>query len=305
MALCRLDFHESSERKRLIAIVLGMLLSAPATAEEVNRILDAASSGRVHISNIAGEVTVNGWSRDQVEVTGELGRSVEELIFERDGDKVIIKVKVPRKSSGRGIDSDLYIQVPQGSSLDVSTVSADIDVKKVRGEQMLETVSGDVDTEGGESDVSAKAVSGDVSVNGQNKKANTRANTVSGDVILVQVAGIADAQSVSGDVTVTEGSFDRVDMNTVNGDILFRAGLQDGGKLVTETVNGSVDIEFVGKVSGRFDIDTFNGDIDNCFGPKPERTSKYTPGLELSFQEGDGDARIKVSTLNGDVSICR
>ena len=290
--------------KKLIAIVLGILLAAPATAEEVNRTLDAASNGRVHISNIAGEVTVNGWSRDQVEVTGELGRNVEELIFERDGNKVIIKVKVP-KNSGRGIDSDLHIQVPQGSSLDVSTVSADIDVKKVRGEQMLETVSGDVDTEGGESDVSAEAVSGDVTVNGQNKEANTRANTVSGDVILVRVAGTADAQSVSGDVTVTEGSFDRVDMNTVNGDILFRAGLRDGGKLVTETVNGSVDIEFDGAVSGRFDIDTFNGDIDNCFGPKPERTSKYTPGLELSFQEGDGDARIKVSTLNGDVSICR
>ena len=290
--------------KKLIAIVLGILLAAPATAEEVNRTLDAASNGRVHISNIAGEVTVNGWSRDQVEVTGELGRNVEELIFERDGNKVIIKVKVP-KNSGRGIDSDLHIQVPQGSSLDVSTVSADIDVKKVRGEQMLETVSGDVDTEGGESDVSAEAVSGDVTVNGQNKEANTRANTVSGDVILVRVAGTADAQSVSGDVTVTEGSFDRVDMNTVNGDILFRAGLRDGGKLVTETVNGSVDIEFDGAVSGRFDIDTFNGDIDNCFGPKPERTSKYTPGLELSFQEGDGDARVKVSTLNGDVSICR
>jgi len=304
LALCRLDFEERIMMKKLIAIVLGILLAAPATAEEVNRTLDAASNGRVHISNIAGEVTVNGWSRDQVEVTGELGRNVEELIFERDGNKVIIKVKVP-KNGGRGIDSDLHIQVPQGSSLDVSTVSADIDVKKVRGEQMLETVSGDVDTEGGESDVSAEAVSGDVTVNGQNKEANTRANTVSGDVILVRVAGTADAQSVSGDVTVTEGSFDRVDMNTVNGDILFRAGLRDGGKLVTETVNGSVDIEFDGAVSGRFDIDTFNGDIDNCFGPKPERTSKYTPGLELSFQEGDGDARVKVSTLNGDVSICR
>jgi len=304
LALCRLDFEERSKMKKLIAIVLGILLAAPATAEEVDRTLDAASNGRVHISNIAGEVTVNGWSRDQVEVTGELGRNVEELIFERDGNKVIIKVKVP-KNSGRGIDSDLHIQVPQGSSLDVSTVSADIDVKKVRGEQMLETVSGDVDTEGGESDVSAEAVSGDVTVNGQNKEANTRANAVSGDVILVRVAGVADAQSVSGDVTVTEGSFERVDMNTVNGDILFRAGLRDGGKLITETVNGSVDIEFVGKVSGRFDIDTFNGDIDNCFGPKPERTSKYTPGLELSFQEGDGDARIKVSTLNGDVSICQ
>jgi len=290
--------------KKLTVIVLGLLLAAPLMAEEVNRTLDAASDGRVHISNIAGSVTVNGWSRDQVEVTGELGRNVEELIFERDGDKVTIKVKVPKKS-GRGIESDLYIQVPEGSSIDVSTVSADIDVEKVSGEQSLGTVSGDIDTESAKSDVSAEAVSGDIEVSGQNKVTNTRANTVSGDVLLDGVAGVADAESVSGEVTVVDGTFERIDMNTVNGDILFRSALQAGGKLTAETVNGSVDLEFTDSVSGRFDIDTFNGDIDNCFGPKPERTSKYTPGLELSFQDGDGDARVKISTLNGDVSICR
>jgi DUF4097 and DUF4098 domain-containing protein YvlB len=290
--------------KKLTVIVLGLLLAAPTMAEEVDRTLDAASDGRVHISNIAGSVNVNGWSRDQVEVTGELGRNVEELIFERDGDKITIKVKVPKKS-GRGIESDLYIQIPQGSSIDVSTVSADIDVKKVLGEQRLGTVSGDIDTEGAKSDVSAEAVSGDIEVNGRNSVTNTRANTVSGDVVLTDVAGVADTDSVSGDVTIVDGSFERIDMNTVNGDILFRSGLQAGGKLTAETVNGSVDLEFTDGVSGRFDIDTFNGDIDNCFGPKPERTSKYTPGLELSFQDGDGDARVQISTLNGDVSICR
>ena len=290
--------------KKLTVIALGLLLAAPLMAEEVNRTLDAASDGRVHISNIAGSVTVNGWSRDQVEVTGELGRNVEELIFERDGGKVTIKVKVPKKS-GRGIESDLYIQVPEGSSIDVSTVSADIDVEKVIGEQSLGTVSGDIDTESAKSDVSAEAVSGDIEVSGQNKVTNTRANTVSGDVVLDGVAGVADAESVSGEVTVIDGTFERIDMNTVNGDILFRSALQAGGKLTAETVNGSVDLEFTDSVSGRFDIDTFNGDIDNCFGPKPERTSKYTPGLELSFQDGDGDARVNVSTLNGDISICR
>ena len=290
--------------KRLTVVVLGMLLAAPVMAEEVDRTLDAASDGRVHISNIAGAVTIDGWSRDQVQVTGELGRNVEELIFERDGDKVTIKVKVPQKS-GRGIESDLYIQVPQASSIDVSTVSADIEVMKVTGEQSLGTVSGDIDTEGAESDISAEAVSGDIEVNGQNKVTNTRANTVSGDVQLVRVAGIADTESVSGDVMITDGSFERIDMSTVNGDLMFRSALQAGGKLTAETVNGSVDIEFTDDISGRFDIDTFNGDIDNCFGPKPERTSKYTPGLELSFQEGDGDARVNISTLNGDVSICR
>jgi DUF4097 and DUF4098 domain-containing protein YvlB len=289
--------------KKWTAILLGTLFAMPVVAEDVDETLDAAADGHVDVSNIAGEVTISGWSRDQVEVTGELGRNVEELIFERDGDKITIKVKVPRKG-GRGIDSDLHIQVPQGSSVDVGTVSADIDVTEVRGEQSLNTVSGDVNTEADSSDVSAESVSGDVEVSGQGKDIEIQAASVSGDVTLFRVGGDVAAGSVSGDVTVDEGSFERAGLETVNGEIIFHAELRKGGKLKAETVNGDVDIEFEDKVSGRYDIDTFNGNIRNCFGPKAERTSKYTPGWELNFQEGGGSARVTVSTLNGDISIC-
>lgn len=289
--------------KKLTVILLGTLFAMPALAVEVDETRDAAADGHVHVSNIAGEVTINGWSRNQVEVTGELGRNVEKLIFERDGDKITIKVKVPKKG-GRGIDSDLHIQVPQDSSIDVGTVSADIDVREVRGEQRLETVSGDVSTEAADKDVSAESVSGDVEVSGQGKNTETRARTVSGDVTVFRGGGVVVAESVSGEAIVDEGTYKRATLGTVNGEIIFHAGLGDGGKLNAETVNGSVDIEFTDRVSGRYDIDTFNGDIRNCYGPKAVRTSKYTPGRELSFQEGDGNARVTVSTVNGDISIC-
>ena len=287
-----------------VILLLGTTLAVPAMAEEIDRSLDAASDGHVDVSNISGSVSIEGWSRDSVKVTGELGRNVEELIFERSGDKIEIKVKVPRKS-GRGIESDLYIQIPEQSSVDVGTVSADIEVDGVFGDQKLNTVSGDIDADSVSADVIAGAVSGDVEVNGEGKDGETRANSVSGDVTLFRVAGNIAAESVSGDIIIDEGSFDRVNMNTVNGEILFQSELRDGGKLKAETVNGSVDVEFVGNVEGRFDIDTFNGDIDNCFGPKAQRTSKYTPGWELEFEEGDGDARVTISTLNGDVTLCR
>jgi DUF4097 and DUF4098 domain-containing protein YvlB len=289
--------------KKLTAIALALLFAAPVAAEEVDRKLDAASDGAVEVSNIAGSVTVDGWDRNEVHVKGTLGRNVEELIFERDGDRITIKVKVPKRG-GRGIDSDLTISVPSGSSLDVAAVSADIDVTGVQGEQKLEAVSGDIDTEAFEADVRAGTVSGDVLIKGKGKDAETHGNTVSGDVVLRDLAGEVGAESVSGDVIVNGGSFDRAQFNTVNGDIEFNAELRKDGRLSAETVNGEVDLQFEGKVSGRFDVDTFNGDIDNCFGPKPERTSKYAPGQELSFQEGSGDARINVSTMNGDITIC-
>ena len=281
----------------------GVLLALSVNAKEVNETIDAASDGHVDIINIAGSIEVYGWSENSVEVTGELGERVEELILERNGDKVLVKVKVPRSNSGK-IASDITVRVPAASSIDVSGVSADIDCEGVTGEQKLHTVSGDIDTEVADSDISVETVSGDVDVTGEGKAAETTANTVSGDITLFRVSGAVTAEAVSGDVIVDEGSFDRVGMQTVNGEILFQAGLRKGGKLMVESVNGDVDIMFSEKVSAKFDIETFNGDIDNCFGPKPQRTSKYAPGLELSFTEGDGDGRVVMSTLNGDISVC-
>ena len=295
--------------KKLTAIslgsfALGLILATPVFADDVNERMDAASDGHVDVSNIAGSIVVNGWSRNEVEVTGELGRNVEKLIFERNKDKITIKVKVPRKG-GHGIDSDLRISVPQNSSIDVGTVSADIDVTDVLGEQKLNTVSGDVTTESSGADVTAGSVSGDVEIAGDGSNNETGANTVSGDVTVFRVAGEIRAESVSGDVVVDEGAFDRAALNTVNGEIIFEAELRNGGRFASETVNGDIDVEFVGDLSARIEIDTFNGSIRNCFGPKAERTSKYTPGWELSFTEGGGDGRVEMSTMNGDLSLCR
>ena len=71
----------------------------------------------------------------------------------------------------------------------------------------------------------------------------------------------------------------------------------------TEVGGTGQDVD--GEVGARFDIETFNGDISNCFGPKAERTSKYAPGWELSFTQGDGDGRVTIATLNGDIDLCQ
>ena len=290
--------------KRNLILVLGCLIAAPAIAESVNKSIDAAEDGHVDIYNAAGSIEVIGWSRNSVQVTGELGDDVEELVFERDGDDILIRVKVPR-SHGRDIESDITVQVPARSSIDVSGVSADIEVDGVNGEQALSTVSGDVGAEGVSGDIEAASVSGDIDISGTGASVEISAATVSGDVMASGLSGELQAESVSGDVIVDDGSFDRVQFETVNGDQSFTAGLNRGGRLSAESVNGSVEIMFTNDVSASFDIETFNGDINACFGPKPERTSRYAPGLELSFTLGDGDGRVDIETLNGDVDICK
>ena len=286
-----------------IAWVTALASSAAIADQQVDRSIEAAPDSYVDIYNTSGDIKIIGWTQDRVSVQGTLDDDVDELLLERDGKDVVIRVKVPNRHHG-SVDADLVIHVPEKSSIDVSTVSADIDVSGVLGKQSLETVSGDVSTAAFGRDIEAGSVSGDVEIRGNGKAADFDAATVSGDVILTNLAGRIDAESVSGDVEINGGVFDDVYLESVNGDLEFRAELKDGGDLGMESVNGTIDIVFTKPVSARFDIETFNGSIRNCFGPKPERTSRYSPGLELSFTQGDGDSHVSIETLNGSVNIC-
>ena len=132
--------------KKLILVSTGLMLAAFVNAEEIDQTLDTRADGDVDIYNTSGSVTVEGWSRDAVEVTGTLGEEVEEFIFERKGDTVVVKVKPikGKRSGGRSTSSYITVQVPEMSNVDVATVSAVIDVQGVQGEQELQSVSGDV-----------------------------------------------------------------------------------------------------------------------------------------------------------------
>jgi DUF4097 and DUF4098 domain-containing protein YvlB len=299
--------HEVRNRMKKVTLVfIGCLLFSVANAKDLNQSLAADPDGRVTIFNMAGSVNVEGWSRKDVEVTGSLGDDVEEFVFVRDGDEIKIKVKVPdRQKSHIDITSELTIHVPKDSSIEIATISAEIEVEGVQGEQELQSVSGDIETQSFAAEVVAESVSGDIDVQGDGKSADAELVSVSGDITAENLAGSVAAESVSGGVVIAGGSFDRARIETVNGEIVYRSALRKGGKLSVETINGSVIIDFVGDVSARFDIDTFNGDIENCFGPEAQRTSRYAPGLELSFTEGAGDGRVAISTFNGDLTICK
>ncbi len=285
---------------------LALFVASAFGAEGVDQRIEAAPDGIVSVENTAGSLEISGWSRNEVEVTGELGDDVERLVFERDRNQVVIRVEAGNgRKRGRGIASDLVIRVPENSTLNASGVSTDIDVRGVRGELRLSTVSGDIDSESFGADAEISTVSGDVQVRGNGSAGYARFSSVSGDVDAMNLAGELEATSVSGDLDIGGGTFRRFNTQTTSGDIDFRAGLAPDGRMDVETINGDLELILAGEISARFDIETFNGDIRNCFGPKPSRTSRYAPGRELRFTEGDGAGRVTIRTLNGDLSLCR
>ena len=133
-----------------------LLALAAAAQTEVERRIEAAPGGTVTIENISGSVAVSGWDGTEVEVTGTLGRDVEELLVERDGNTVEIVVEVARGRGHKQSSAHLEVRVPRGSDVEVETVSADITVSGVDGELSLEAVSGNVTVEGAPRQVTAE-----------------------------------------------------------------------------------------------------------------------------------------------------
>jgi len=285
---------------------LAMLLLSPLAVHAgtpINKRGPADPAGQVEVSNVSGTVIVTGWNRSDVEVTGELGEGSERLEFGATGKVTRIKVILPNRS--HNVDgTDLVIRVPAGSSLSVNTVSADIRVRDVTGAQRLQSVSADIDTAVAAEDVECKTVSGDVRVTGAGKPALLNITTVSGDATVSRVAGEVNANTVSGDMTFGVGETTRSRLRSTSGDLGLSASLAPEARLDVESMNGDVRLDFAKPVDAEFDVSSFNGEINNCFGPRAVRTSEYAPGHELHFREGQGTARVRIKTFNGDINFC-
>lgn len=288
---------------RLLAVALAAVAPAALAGTPINQRAAADPAGQVEISNISGSVAVTGWDRNEVEVRGELGDGTEKLEFSRTGQLTRVKVIMPKRSS-HVEGTDLIVKVPAGSSIAVNTVSADLNVRDVRGAQRLQSVSGDIQTGVASEDLECKTVSGNVRVTGSGQRSLTTVMTVSGDAALERVAGEVNGNTVSGDLTVSMGETSRSRLRSTSGNLVVIGQLADDARLDFESMSGDVRLDLAGTVSAEFDVSSFNGEISNCFGPKPVRTDEYAPGTELRFRQGAGGARVRIKTFNGDVRLC-
>jgi Putative adhesin len=288
---------------RLI-LPLALLFATLAHAEEVQRSLEADPKGEVQITNVAGQVHVLGWDRNEVQVQGELGPNVARLDFRRDGRLTLVRV-VLEEGRHSGADTDLQIHIPRESAVTLNTVSADQTIEQVRGFQKLQAVSGSINTQIWTGECEATTVSGEVSIKANDAGAPLRVNTVSGGVRLIGGTRELDLSTVSGELEVRVAELGRARIKTTNGSLDLASKLARDARVEAEAINGEMRLVFEGAIDADFDIETFNGEIDNCFGPKAQRAHQYGPGNELRFREGSGSASVRVKTLNGEVQLCK
>ena len=298
-----MKIHANTGMIRILPLVLGACtLSIPLTAlsgEEIDKTLEMPADGLFALENMAGSVDIETWDRAEVQIRGELGKSVEEVEIETTSNGVQVRV-INRKGEHRVDGTDLNVRIPQGASLEAETVSADISLHDSRGESVvLRTVSGDLEANAHPQRIELFSVSGDVEFEGSVSRSSVE--TVSGEIVIVGATGEIRASTVSGDVTLEAGSVTQGRFEAVSGDLILTMSLSDGGRLTCDSMSGDVNLSLPASQQAEFLAQSFSGDIHSDFG-KSIRVSKG-PGVMLEHREGDSGAKVRLESFSGDISI--
>lgn len=282
---------------------MALCLCGPALAGtdiDETRALDA--DGSVYVGNVAGDIEISTWDRNEVRLTGELGDD-SELEIDSSGSRFRVEVITEDKHHwGNHDETDLYLKVPARANISVNGVSSDITVTGAGGEELsAESVSGDVEVEGHVRRLELNSVSGDVVFEGSASR--TSAETVSGDIELHGLSGEVEATLVSGDVNLRGGTFSRGQFESVSGTLELELGVEDGGRLTVESMSGDVNLRLANGTGGKLSAQTFSGDISSDWGSVDR--AEHGPGRHLKTTMGEGNATIRVESFSGDIEIRR
>ncbi len=294
----------------LALLPLGGASAARVETRTIDEHRGADPQARIEIVNVSGGVTVSGWDRPELGVTGTLGAAVDRVDISTGGDHITIRV-VPSEGGARywgavvhsARDAYLVVHMPRGGSLSASVVSAELSVADLQGDQELQSVSGDIHSSAAR-DVRIHTISGDVHLSAGPTAGLLEIGTVSGDVEVNGGHGELGINTVSGGGKLVLGTLSHARIKTVSGDFRVRAALAADGILEVQSVSGDVGIDFTGgPPAADFELHSFSGALKACFGPAATHES-FGAGTRLAFRSGAGGAHVRIDTQSGDVSVC-
>ncbi|GLS82909.1 DUF4097 family beta strand repeat-containing protein [Paraferrimonas haliotis] len=307
--------------KRL-SLLTALLISIPSWgADKIDQSLPLSSNAQVTIEVPRGELNIVNGAEDSIRVVGTLDELAERLVFEQQGADMVVKVVMPRKWNGDNRSgSKLTVELPKQVNVDASGISTnikannfngDFDVSSVSGELKLSqlsgklnfnTVSGDQTLINNEGKMRIEAVSGEIDERGS--KGTITIRNVSGDIESNNFATEINLETVSGDVELVSNEAAEIAMRSVSGDI--ELGLLGSGdyQFNGESVSGDLELTVTKSLQGHIRLfANAGGKISNRVSDDKPKKQKYGPSSELEFDLGQGDSKIRMTTLSGTMEI--
>lgn len=242
-------------------------------AKNVDETRAADAKGLVDIGTISGSVTVRGWDRAEVKVTGTLEADVKALDIGREGSTTTVEVRGPEpgvKARNVKLGATLEILVPAGASVRVSALGARIEVIDVGGVRELQTIGGTLRVKGGTGPVLASTLGGAITIEAPSSR--VQFSTATGEVTIAGANGEIAGRTMGGDIRIAGSRVVDGDISSMSGDITIDAEIAKDGRLkaVTE-LGGRIELTVPADVEGRFSLSCRGEALDiAAFKPKRE-----------------------------------
>ncbi|MCL5677007.1 MAG: DUF4097 domain-containing protein [Firmicutes bacterium] len=271
------------------------------------------ASGPVKIVNAKGDIAIDTWDEDAVEVDAELviggdlsdkaRQALQETgvtLEERDGALHVRAFDAtPYRAWGvRLAGADLRVRVPRLASVDVSSVHGDVDAHGDFQEVRAEAVHGDLELSGARGRLKASTRNGDIAVH-RFEGSSLEVDSTHGDVSLSAAAATVRINTVRGDVDLDLRSCREIRLDTVSGDVEMKVQLEPGATCEVHTVRGDADVSL--DVSGGLEValDATSGDLE-CRLPL-DQVQKSRRSLNGS--RGDGATKVRMTSMHGDLTV--
>lgn len=263
-----------------------------------------------------GELTINGWERDEIRVFVKDGRRFGFKVLERNAknDKpnwvwaareTVDGPPVPFANCLGG--SRVEIDAPVGTTInfEARTSGATIDsvksvsVKVIEGSIGIRNVSGGVKAETYQGDVMLESSAGEITLK------TTTGNILAYDVNPGGIGDLLNAQTSSGTISLQKVNHRQIKASSISGSVLFNAGFLSGGIYNFKTSNGSIELQIPADASSTFIASLGFGSFNSAI-PLDVQSESITPGgKSIVAKLGNGSATVNLTTTSGSIRIVK
>jgi DUF4097 and DUF4098 domain-containing protein YvlB len=303
----------------------------PEQSDTFSRKYRIGRDGRVSIQNVAGEISVSVGAGEDVSIEavkrtrgdrGELNRV--DVIVEEHAGRVDIRTEHGAFFRDDHVSVDFTVIVPEGTSVEMRSVSGNVKVTGVKGVVRAQTVSGNVVASNTPRVEYARTVSGDVELAGVSMDSDMTAQSISGNVHASGLKARAlDVSTVSGEVSLRDANCERLNARSVSGGIDYSGSLTKNGRYDVSSHSGSVRFTLTSGTGFELNSTSFSGSLRSEFpltlggqpggdvivGPGSSTTVRRGrgrgPGSGVRGVFGDGSASLSLRTFSGDIVIAK
>lgn len=247
-------------------LAAAMLLAAPCGAQTpVARGWAVAPEVALRIWLPTGQVELETWDRDSVDVVGTMARGSSFFGGVGEGGRGAklgaesVKRDDPRLSGGT-----LRVRVPRRARVAIKMTEGRVTAVGTAGSLEVLTVTGDVAVRQASGSVTVETI--DAAVRISATRGAVRVRNGGGLVTLAEVEGSMTLTTVGGNITVDGPRMGDGRLETIGGTILLRGALRPGARLDLQSHDGAITLALDKAALPRLDLATRGGILRNGLG---------------------------------------